>query len=42
MGLSVPEGQFPALLDRVKAVAVSKRRSVTDEEFKQIAQAMLQ
>lgn len=42
MGLAVPEDRLPALLDRVKAVAVSKRRSVTDEEFKQIADAMLQ
>lgn len=42
MGLPVPEDQLPALLDRVKAVAVSNRRFVTDQEFKQIVDTMIQ
>lgn len=42
MGLSVPEQCFPEMLNRVKNVAVSKRRALTDEEFRQIGDAMMQ
>jgi isopropylmalate/homocitrate/citramalate synthase len=42
MGLAVPEPRFPEMLNRVKDVAVSKHRALTDEEFKQIAHAMMQ
>jgi isopropylmalate/homocitrate/citramalate synthase len=40
MGLSVPEERFPEMLERVKSVAVTKKRALTDDEFKQLAQAM--
>jgi isopropylmalate/homocitrate/citramalate synthase len=37
MGLPVPEARFPEMLDRVKQAAVSKHRTLTDEEFKMLA-----
>jgi len=39
--LSVPEQRFPEMLNHVKSVAVNKRRAITDDEFKQIASAMM-
>ena len=41
LGLSVPEQCFPEMLNRVKSEAVSRRRAITDEEFRQIANAMM-
>jgi isopropylmalate/homocitrate/citramalate synthase len=41
MGLAVPEGRFPEVLDRVKSAALSKHRALTDEEFKELARAMI-
>jgi len=41
LGLSVPEQCFPEMLNRVKSEAVNKRRAITDEEFRQIANAMM-
>ena len=41
LGLSVPEQCFPEMLSRVKSEAVNKRRAITDEEFRQIANAMM-
>jgi isopropylmalate/homocitrate/citramalate synthase len=41
MGLPLPEERFSELLTRVKQTAVSKRRALTDEEFKALAEAML-
>jgi len=37
----VPEQCFPEMLNRVKSEAVNKRRAITDEEFRQIANAMM-
>ena len=41
MGLRVPEERFPALLTKVKEVAVEKHRALTDDEFKAVADALL-
>ena len=41
LGLSVPEQCFPEMLNRVKSEAVNKRRAITDDEFRQIANAMM-
>jgi isopropylmalate/homocitrate/citramalate synthase len=41
LGLSIPEQRYPEILNRVKAEAVSKRRALTDQEFRQIADATL-
>jgi isopropylmalate/homocitrate/citramalate synthase len=37
MGLTVPEDRFPEILNRVKQTALNKRRSLTDDEFKALA-----
>ena len=34
LGLNVREADFPRLLNEVKSLAISKRRLVSDEEFK--------
>jgi isopropylmalate/homocitrate/citramalate synthase len=41
MRLRVPEERFPALLTRVKEAAVDKRRALTDEEFKAVADSLV-
>lgn len=41
LALAVPEQSFPAMLDRVKQVAVSKHRALTDDEFKTIANELM-
>jgi isopropylmalate/homocitrate/citramalate synthase len=42
MGLPVPEARFPEMLDRVKQAAVGKHRALTDDEFKLLANTMIQ
>ena len=37
LALPVPEQSFPEMLNRVKQASVSKRRALTDDEFKTIA-----
>ena len=41
MGLPVPEERFPEMLNEVKQAAVSRRRALTDEEFRALADGML-
>lgn len=37
LGLTVPEDRFPALLAEIKKLAISKRKLLTDDEFKNLA-----
>ncbi|MWD28702.1 hypothetical protein E0K89_014550 [Aquicoccus sp. SCR17] len=39
LGLDVDEAQFPAILERVKEIAVERHGPVTDDEFREIALA---
>jgi isopropylmalate/homocitrate/citramalate synthase len=41
MALAVPEASFPEMLDRVKQAAVSNHRALTDDEFKTIANQLV-
>lgn len=41
LALPVPEQSFPAILNRVKQVAVNKHRALTDDEFETIAKEMM-
>lgn len=40
LGLSAPEDRFDEILKRVKNVGIERKRSLTDEEFKQILEEL--
>jgi isopropylmalate/homocitrate/citramalate synthase len=42
MGLSIPEERLPEMLTQIKEAAVNKHRALTDDEFKEVAEAMVQ
>jgi isopropylmalate/homocitrate/citramalate synthase len=42
MGLTIGEDRFPEILTRVKQAAVRKRGALTDEEFKTLAEEMVE
>jgi 2-isopropylmalate synthase/methanogen homocitrate synthase len=41
LALPVPEQNFPEMLNRVKQLAVSKHRALTDDEFKTLATELM-
>lgn len=41
MGLPLPEERFPEMLAQVKQTAVNKRRALTDDEFRALAERIL-
>ena len=41
LALPIPEQSFPDMLNRVKQLAVSKHRALTDDEFKALANELI-
>jgi isopropylmalate/homocitrate/citramalate synthase len=39
LGLKIPEDQYPALLSAVKSEAIARRRLITNDEFRRMAQS---